>query len=42
MDAYHRITLLNLIVNGEAFEPKKNGVGETCLRAIEQEEAKRN
>ena len=41
MDAYHRVSLLNLVVHGVHFETKKNGVAPKLVRKIEQEEAKR-
>ena len=41
VDAYQRISLLNLIVFGEQFQPKVNGVGAVIYRYIEQEENRR-
>lgn len=42
MDAYLRVTMLHLIVHGKAFDTKKNGVGETVSRFIQQEESKKD
>ena len=41
MDAYQRISLLNLIVHGEAFNAKAAGVGSVIVRTIEMEENRR-
>ena len=37
-DAYHRVSLLNLIVHGESFDAKQAGCGQVILRVIELEE----
>lgn len=41
MDAWQRISLLNLIVHGESFNAKAAGVGAVVHRQIEQEENRR-
>ena len=41
INAYERITLLNLVVHGRAFEPKKAGIGHIVLKAIDKEEQQR-
>ena len=41
LDAWHKVSLLNYVVHGQAFDTKTAGVSSVVLRNIEMEESKR-